>query len=705
VQEKVRFRLHALAIALVAIIVSGSVVGFVVAQNSVRRSNELLLKQDAAQGALVLSGFVSTLEDPYQRLGQNVTPIGATPSTFDAAAAQVAGTSHEGIALLHQVGDHLAVLASVGSFRRTFGSSGDRSLITTYTKQPNRNFIDIFDVGKAIWTSQVYSKGTVPPGFAIYVEAPLGLQAGSVTQLPGLLFGGIDAAVYLGSTFPGNLALQTTGNVPTAGTRAVSIMGTGGTLDTSVSLTSRSAPISAPDQFIVVMKARQNLVGASSADFPWILLGLGLLAAVLAGVLLSIALTRRDQALVLVDDLEKKNAELDDALNRQAQAEKNLRQVQRMEAVGQLAGGIAHDFNNLLHVILSYSGFLAESVGADGQLQADVAEVQKAARRAAELTRQLLVFSRLDVTRPTVLDVNDVVRDSERLLRHTLGEDIDLRCETSDVPCYLRADAGELDQVLMNLAINARDAMPQGGNLGIVVRRVTSGTPEADQTNVVVGPQVRIDVTDDGDGMRADVAAKAFEPFFTTKETGRGTGLGLAMVYGIVSRWGGTASIATSPGLGTTVTLFFPVSIDGPALEVNSTVEEQPSGGREVVLLVEDEEGVRHSTARVLEAAGYRVLQAQNGSEGLAIFGARAIDVLVTDVIMPGGVSGKELADRVTRDHPGLPVIFVSGYGAETIAERGILSTTTTLIKKPFAPTELLEAIRHALAERTPTRR
>jgi signal transduction histidine kinase/ActR/RegA family two-component response regulator len=396
-------------------------------------------------------------------------------------------------------------------------------------------------------------------------------------------------------------------------------------------------------------------------------------------------------------ELDAKNAELDASFTRQAETEANLRQAQKLEAVGQLAGGIAHDFNNLLHVIMCYSEFAAETAADNDDIQADLDEVQKAATRAAELTRQLLTFSRKQVTRPTVVVLSALVNDTERLLRGAVGEDVTLQCHTTAEACSVRADAGELNQVLMNLAINSRDAMPHGGTLSISVRRVE----EADKDSALAPPWARIEVTDDGKGMTEEVAEKVFEPFYTTKEMGRGTGLGLSMVYGIVHRWGGQVEINTAPGMGTTVTIDFPICDEEPASAEPEVITGPVAVGRETVLLVEDEEAVLRSTTRTLEAAGYRVVGARNAIQATEVFTTAPISVLVTDVIMPGGISGKDLADHLRVAHPDLPVVFVSGFDSETIAERGILPPSTVLLNKPFSPLDLFESIRQAVSHRS----
>jgi two-component system cell cycle sensor histidine kinase/response regulator CckA len=323
---------------------------------------------------------------------------------------------------------------------------------------------------------------------------------------------------------------------------------------------------------LVVAVGFASSVGGFLADqFPWVSLLLGIVLTLAFAALLDVAVARRDTAVRLVQELEIRNSQLDEALSRQAETEQSLRQAQRMEAVGQLAGGIAHDFNNLLQAILSYSEFLADGLAPESTLQQDVAEVQKAAHKAAGLTRQLLVFSRHYVTEPTLLDLNASVRNAEHLVRTTLGEDIALECVTAEEPYFVLADPGDLELLLMNLAINARDAMPCGGDISITVDTVDLGDVNRDRdvdidiavdgfSKLPGGAFARIAVADNGDGMAPEVAARAFEPFFTTKETGRGAGLGLAMVYGIANRAGGGASVSTVGGVGTTITVLFPLS-------------------------------------------------------------------------------------------------------------------------------------------------
>ncbi|HEX3841306.1 MAG TPA: ATP-binding protein [Acidimicrobiales bacterium] len=684
---------------------AASIAVFVGARDSVMDTNNELLRQDAAQGALVLNQVINTLTPPYQQLGRIVTPAGVSASTFEVAAISLT-PSGSSIALLQVGGGRLSVLASVGDFHRDLSAGSDSSLVSTLAGLSHANFAGAFSAKGMRYLEMVYGTGYVPAGFAIYSEQPIG-KANAVTSLSGVAFPGTYAAVFIGSVTPANLALQTTQRLPGTDGRqvALSVITDPGNNATGATLVRHPGSVVSPGHAIVAVSSHSNLAGGFTGEFPWILGVFGLLATLVAAGLLEVASRRRDDALGLVAELKVSNVDLDAALAHQAKAEQSLRQAQRMEAVGQLAGGIAHDFNNLLQVIISYAGFLADSIDPETDIHRDVGEVQKAAERAAELTRQLLMFSRQNVTTPDSIDVNRAVLDAARLLRHTLGEDVNLHCDVAQYPCYVRVGAGEIEQMLMNLAINSGDAMKHGGELSINVDTVAVEASEAEAVGLAPGRYVRIGVEDNGEGMTPEVAAKAFEPFFTTKETGRGTGLGLSMVYGIANRWGGNVSVSTEVGVGTTFTLLFPVSTDAPEPSVVTPPASQPEGGRQTVLLVEDEEGVRRSTTRILQAAAYRVLQAENGAEASRVFDSESVDILVTDLVMPGGISGKALADRLRARTPDLPVVFMSGYSEETIAEKGVVPPSTAIVKKPFLPAELLEAMAQAVAERAPATR
>jgi two-component system cell cycle sensor histidine kinase/response regulator CckA len=364
-----------------------------------------------------------------------------------------------------------------------------------------------------------------------------------------------------------------------------------------------------------------------------------------------------------------------------AELEHRLAQAQRLESVGQLAGGVAHDFNNLLSVILTCVGFAMRELPADHPVRDDVEEIGRAADRAAALTRQLLMFSRREVVKPEVLDVGSLLGDLERLLDRTLSERIALRITVGPGLVPVLADRAQLEQVLINLAVNARDAMPGGGTLAIAVSGVPGG--------------VRIKVVDDGGGMPEEVRERAFEPFFTTKDPGQGTGLGLATVHGIVTDSGGTVDIESAPGRGTAVTIFLPgcsepVVVHEPPAE---PAELAPSAAS--VLVVEDQEPVRRQACRILEAHGYEVTNAGGAEEALAAW--RPVDVLVTDVVMPG-MTGQELAQIARERNPDLRVVYMSGHTEDILVRNGARARNLSFIQKPFTRATLLRAVEDALA-------
>ena len=388
--------------------------------------------------------------------------------------------------------------------------------------------------------------------------------------------------------------------------------------------------------------------------------------------------------------------------------EAQLQQSQRLESIGQLAGGVAHDFNNLLAGIMNYAGLVSANLGdemdrrglADDPafitLLQDVGEITSVAKRAATLTHQLLVFSRRVVSQPEVLDVNAVVAEMEDLLRRTIGENVD-HVETllaDDLP-LVKVDRGQLEQVIMNLAVNARDAMPGGGALTIATQEVP-GRHDYGLSSHEAPRAVRLTVSDTGIGMSQDVAARVFEPYFTTK--GEGTGLGLPTVYGIVTQAGGRVSIMSTPGAGTTVRVDLPVTTDVALTHRSSHPDElQPATG-ETILLVEDEAIVREPARRMLERHGYTVLSAGSAAEALAIVHDHAgpIHLLLTDVVMPGR-SGKELSLDVARLRPATKVLFTSGYSQDVIAHQGILEEGVHLLAKPSSALEMLGKVRDVL--------
>jgi len=379
--------------------------------------------------------------------------------------------------------------------------------------------------------------------------------------------------------------------------------------------------------------------------------------------------------------------------------EVQYRQAQKMEAVGRLAGGIAHDFNNLLTAILGTTGLLLEDLGSESRARLDVQEIEKAAKRAAGLTRQLLVFSRQQVLEPRVLDLNALVGNLETMLRRLIGEDIELRTALSAEVTAVRADPGQVEQAVVNLVVNARDAMPQGGRLTVETANVELD-PRYAEAHVPTrpGPYVLLAVSDTGVGMDAATKARLFEPFFTTKEVGRGTGLGLATVYGIVKQSGGYIWVYSEPGQGTTFKIYFPRVASTPERPDVAASAPLMVGGSETVLVAEDQPEVRQLTTRVLELRGYTVLAAASGEEALDLAAqyANRIHILVTDVIMPG-ISGRELARRLVATQHGLKVLFVSGYTNEAIHHRGLLEPGGAFLQKPFTGEALARKVRQVL--------
>jgi len=383
----------------------------------------------------------------------------------------------------------------------------------------------------------------------------------------------------------------------------------------------------------------------------------------------------------------------------QSALESELRQAQKMESVGQLAGGVAHDFNNLLTVITGRTDFLLGSSNLDSEQETDLAEIKKASERAAALTRQLLAFSRKQLLQPRVLDLNRIVADVEPMLRRLIGEDIQIRIVAGDRLGNVTADPGQLQQILMNLALNARDAMPSGGVITLQTANQTirgGGSPSS--TQVAPGEYVVLQVSDTGTGMDQSTQRRIFEPFFTTKGQGRGTGLGLSTVYGIVKQSEGAISVVSAPGAGTTFSVYFPRT-DGFALAQSPEKDaESPLSGTETILLVEDDRAVRNLVERVLESRGYQVLSAAQGADALqfAQDGAGDIDLVLTDIVMPA-MSGRELVDALRTTRPEIRVLYMSGYTDDEILRRGLHDPHMSFIQKPFTSENLATQIRKVL--------
>ncbi|MGH7703803.1 MAG: PAS domain S-box protein [Gemmatimonadales bacterium] len=377
--------------------------------------------------------------------------------------------------------------------------------------------------------------------------------------------------------------------------------------------------------------------------------------------------------------------------------EEELRQAKKMEAVGRLAGGVAHDFNNLLTSLLGHADLLLEELASDSGLRESVEEIRTAGQRAAALTRQLLAFSRKQVLEPRVLDLNAVASGVRNMLGRLIGEDIELLARLDPELGRVRADPGQLEQVILNLAVNARDAMPEGGKLVIETGNVDLSVSPSERFGIPPGRYATLTVRDTGLGMDAETLEHVFEPFFTTKQVGKGTGLGLATVYGIVKQSGGYIDVKSDLGRGTTFVVYLPEVEDAPRADERA-VEAPIVSGTETVLLVEDDLAVRTLTRRVLERQGYRLLVAPNAEEALRVADAEtgAIDLLLTDVVMPG-LSGPRLAERLLPLRPGLHVLYMSGYTAAETIPRGAPGSGPSFLQKPFAPQTLLQRVREVL--------
>jgi nitrogen-specific signal transduction histidine kinase/ActR/RegA family two-component response regulator len=382
--------------------------------------------------------------------------------------------------------------------------------------------------------------------------------------------------------------------------------------------------------------------------------------------------------------------------------EEQLRQVEEMEAIGRLSGGVAHDFNNVLTAITGCSDFLLSELDPDDPKRGEVEEIKQAADRAAALTQQLLAFSRRQLLQLQVLDLNSVVASTEKMLRRLIGEDVELAAILSPSIGRVKADPRRVEQVIMNLAVNARDAMPEGGKLTLETADVSLGADYARQhVDVLPGRYVMLAVSDTGVGMDEEIRAHLFEPFFTTKEDGKGTGLGLATVYGIVKQSSGHISVYSEPGQGTTFKIYLPRTDEAAEPIPRATVPAEIASGSETILLVEDDDLVRKVARRVLARNGYSVLEARDGEEVNRICQRHEgpVHLLLTDVVLPGGMSGREVAVQLVECHPEAKVLYMSGYTDDAIVRHGVLEPGIAFLPKPFTPAVLSDKVRRVLDE------
>jgi two-component system, cell cycle sensor histidine kinase and response regulator CckA len=385
----------------------------------------------------------------------------------------------------------------------------------------------------------------------------------------------------------------------------------------------------------------------------------------------------------------------EDALRR---SEEQLRQAQKMEAVGRLAGGVAHDFNNVLSVILGYGELILVDLTDTARVREDLEEIRKAASRAAGLTHQLLLFSRQQVTEPKVLDLREILASMDKMLRRILGADVELVSVTSKAVGRVKVDPSHIEQVILNLVVNARDAMPTGGKLTIETCNVDLDEDHAlSHLPTKAGPHVMLAVTDTGVGMDRETQTRIFEPFFTTKEVGKGTGLGLSIVFGIAQQAGGSVWVYSEPGKGTTFKVYLP-RVEGEVDVLRTPVSPENLRGTETILLVEDEEQVRAVVLNILRRQGYHVLPARDGAEALLLCErhSQPIDLLVTDVVMPR-MSGPELARRLAAARPAMKVLCMSGYTDDSIVRHGVLAAGVAFIQKPLTLQALAKKVREVL--------
>ncbi len=400
-------------------------------------------------------------------------------------------------------------------------------------------------------------------------------------------------------------------------------------------------------------------------------------------------------AALVTDITERKRME-----ETKQKSEFRIRQTQKMEAIGRLASGVAHDFNNILTAIVGLTNVLMEELPETSTQWEDVSEIRKAADRAASLTKQLLAFSRKQEVSPKVVNLNRIIEDSYKMLSRIIGEDVRLTFVPGEHLKPIKIDPGHMEQVLANFAANSRDAMPQGGEIVIETRNVTVRDHQISvHGELLPGNYVMLSARDTGIGMTEEVQDRIFEPFFTTKEKGKGTGLGLATVYGIVRQHDGTILVRSAPQKGTSFEVYFPW-VDSAATETPVNLRTPAPSGSATVLLAEDEETVRNLTTRILERNGYRVIPAASGEDAMKMWPTHKeqVDFLLTDVIMPG-MNGLELYRRLSLDRPDLKVLYISGYPEDVIADQGVLEQTIQLLEKPFSPTKLLLKIQEILIE------
>lgn len=692
--RRLRHSWVSLVILLVALIVATGM--FALSRELNQRDSRRLLTFQATDARTSVTALIAQVEAAMSSVGSVAASTNGSPVALDRLMTAIPSLeAFSTLSVLHlSSSGPPAVIELRGNASSPLGDLGGPNG-PGLAKLEAKGGYQLFVFGHGVQRRLALSVGApaVPAGYVIYAELLLPSGATPASGLPGLGF-----ALYGGRTTNSPLLFASTNVLPLPGQRVSQLVDLN-------SLDSTTAPLPGAPALLFVVSATGSPLGVLSDLLPWILAVVVILAGILVAFVVESTARRRDHALALVGDLKQKNDALDRAMTEQAEAEQTrirleneLRQAQRLEAVGQLAGGVAHDFNNLLMVILASADFMAQELPEGHPLEEDLEEVRNGARRAAELTRQLLVFSRRDLVEPSVLDVNDAISDVVNLLARTVGEQVRLESILAPGLPRVLSDPGELQQVLVNLVVNARQAIETDGTITIetCVQLIDEDAANA-HFELQPGRYVRIAVTDTGCGMTPETASRVFEPYFTTKDPGSGTGLGLATVYGIVTRYGGYVTVYSEVDVGTTFKVYLPAT-DAEMVEPPAPAPAEERGAASgTVLVVEDESGVRKACRRILEHAGFHVLEASTGAEALARVDGLQIDLLLTDVVMPGGMSGRDLAQQLEQLRPGIPVLFMSGYNADAIATRGVLEPGISVVEKPFTSADLLLKVRQLL--------
>ena len=665
------------------------------------RDNRRLLELQANDSAISITSLLLQFEGTMSSFSAVASATGG-----DAAAlANVATEEQAGfdgftaLAVLKENPNGLPAVTTVMGHPRIAEPASSltpdvRAILARTLATPSFEVVGFLGTGKHRLLILSARASTGPGQYVSYAEIPL--PAGTVVPIG---FPKLDVALYSGTSSNAEPIFSSSAQVPSPRNRVNVYID----IATANVVTT---PKAGDPVLLLAVSARGSLLSRAALLLPWILGTVSLVMGFLFIMAVESAARRRDLAIEVAEDLRQKNLELDEAMARSIESEQErqrleaeLHQAQRLETVGQLAGGIAHDFNNLLMVIQTHVDFLAEEIPQDETAQSDLAEVRNAARRAAELTRRLLVFSRRDLVRPSALDVNATVADVLGLLKRSVGEDIRLDLLAGEAVPRVMCDAGELHQVLVNLVVNSRQAIQGSGT--ITVATSAQDLDERDvalHPDVVPGRYVRISVSDTGAGMNPETMARIFEPYFTTKDAGSGTGLGLSTVYGIVRRYGGFTTVESEPGVGTMISIHLPATYRAADTPTEDAVVETPVAGPQKVLVVEDEDGVRRACQRILAGAGYEVIEASSAAEALTNYEPDDFDMLLTDVVMPGQLSGRDLVTELHNRRPDLPVLYMSGYSQDAIAKRGVLEEGVAVLDKPFTPSDLLTKVGAVLA-------